>query len=556
MIFRQYELGCLSLFSYLIGDETTGRAVVVDPQRDVSQYLADAEALGLRIERVFETHFHADFLSGHLELAAATGATITYGEEARADFAIDTVPDRWRLPLGQVVLEVRATPGHTPESISIVVWERADDPEPWGVLTGDTLFIGDVGRPDLLTSVGWTADDLARRLYRSVRDQLLTLPDATRVYPAHGAGSACGKNLGTATESTIGEQAATNYALQPMTEAEFVEAVTQGQSVAPLYFAFAADSNRRERALLDDHETVPRLALEEVLARQDAGAMVIDGRSSEIFASGHLRGSVNVGLDGRFAEYAGDVLRPGQQVVLVTEAGREEEARIRLARIGFDSVVGALEDVGAVLMLRPDLARSAARVTADELTSLRDLVPGLQVVDVRNPGEAEGGIAEGAALMPLPNLLDRIDELDPDRPTIVYCAGGYRSSTAASLLRARGFASVADVFGGYGALAEVDIPTVSVREAFDRDPSVLLIDVREDTEYADGHAGGAELHPLSSFLASDITATGPVHVICRSGNRSGTATRALRAAGVDAHNVEGGMLAWAATGLPVVVGAV
>lgn len=556
MIFRQYELGCLSLFSYLIGDETTGRAVVVDPQRDVSQYVADAEALGLTIERVFETHFHADFLSGHLELAAATGATITYGEAARADFAIDAVPDRWRLSLGEVLLEVRSTPGHTPESVSIVVWEHADDPEPWGVLTGDTLFIGDVGRPDLLISVGWTAEDLARRLYRSVRDQLLTLPDATRVYPAHGAGSACGKNLGTATESTIGEQAATNYALQPMSEDEFVEAVTQGQSVAPLYFAFAADSNRRERALLDDHEPVPRLTIDEVLAAQRDGAMVIDGRPSEIFSSGHLRGAVNVGLDGRFAEYAGDVLRPGQRVVLITEAGREEEARIRLARIGFDSVVGALEDVGAVLMMRRDLAEAGARVTADELSSLRRQTPDLQIIDVRNPGEVEGGSVEDARLMPLPNLLDRIDELDPSKPTVVYCAGGYRSSTAASLLRARGFASVADVFGGYAALAEVDVPTVSVREAFDRDPSVLFIDVREESEYLEGHAGGAELHPLSTFLPSDITATGPVHVICRSGNRSGTATRGLRAAGIDAYNVEGGMLAWTATGLPVVVGAV
>ena len=247
MIFHQYELGCLSLYSYMIGDETTGRAVVVDPQRDVSQYVADAKRLGLRIERVLETHFHADFLSGHLELAEATGAVISYGDQAHAEFPIDPLADGQRLSLGDVVLEVRHTPGHTPESISIVVWEHADDPEPWGVLTGDTLFIGDVGRPDLLTSVGWTAEDLARRLYWSIHEQLLRLPDATRVYPAHGAGSACGKNLSTASQSTIGEQRRTNYALAPMSEAAFVEAVTQGQSVAPLYFAFAADSNRRER---------------------------------------------------------------------------------------------------------------------------------------------------------------------------------------------------------------------------------------------------------------------------------------------------------------------
>ena len=452
MIFQQYELACLSLFSYLVGDETTGRAVVVDPQRDVSQYLADAERLGLRIERVLETHFHADFLSGHLELAAATGADISYGSDAVADFPMVPVAHGERLVLGDVILEVRHTPGHTPESISVVVWEHEDDPAPWGVLTGDTLFIGDVGRPDLLTSVGWTADGLARRLYRSVHDQLMTLPDATRLFPGHGAGSACGKNLSAAVQSTIGEQRRTNYAVQPMSEDEFVEAVTQGQSVAPLYFAFAADSNRRERELLDDHEPTERLDLGTVLQLQADGAVVVDGRPAELFASGHLRGSVNVGLDGRFAEYAGDVLRPGQQVVLVTEPGREDEARVRLARIGFDHVVGALDGLDAALLERPDLAEQAPRVTAAELEDWRRDLPDLQVVDVRNPVECESGVVDGSVNLPLPNLLDRIDELDPARPTVVYCAGGYRSATAASLLRARGFATVADVYGGYGAV--------------------------------------------------------------------------------------------------------
>ena len=455
MIFQQYELECLSLFSYLVGDETTGRAVVVDPQRDVAQYVQDAERLGLTIERVLETHFHADFLSGHLELAAATGAVISYGSEAVADFPMTPLAHGERISLGDVVLEARLTPGHTPESMSIVVWEHADDLEPWGVLTGDTLFIGDVGRPDLLTSIGWTADDLARRLYRSVHDQIMSLPDATRVYPAHGAGSACGKNLSTAAASTIGEQRRTNYAVQPMSEDEFVEAVTQGQSVAPLYFAFAADSNRRERDLLDDDTATPLLDLDQVLALQADGAVVVDGRPAELFASGHLRGSVNVGLDGRFAEYAGDVLRPGQQVVLVTDPGREDEARIRLARIGFDHVVGALDAVEAALSARPDLSAQAPRVTAAELDEWQRDVPGLQLVDVRNPSECEGGTLDGAVNLPLPNLLDRLDELDPDRPTIVYCAGGYRSATAASLLRAKGFTTVADVYGGYGAVCPV-----------------------------------------------------------------------------------------------------
>ena len=458
MIFEQYELGCLSLFSYLIGDETTGRAVVVDPQRDVSQYLADAERLGLQIERVLETHFHADFLSGHLELAAATGAAISYGDDAHADFPIDPMEHGQRLSLGDVMLEIRHTPGHTPESISIVVWEHADDPEPWGVLTGDTLFIGDVGRPDLLTSIGWTADGLARRLYRSVHDQLLTLPDGTRVYPAHGAGSACGKNLSTASQSTIGEQRRTNYALAPMSEDDFVEAVTQGQSVAPLYFAFAANANRRERDLLDDHEGTPGVGLEEALRYQAQGAVILDGRSTEVFSSGHLHGSINVGLDGRFAEYAGDILRPGQSVVLVTDPGREDEARIRLARIGFDHVVGAIPDIDRVLIEHPDLADRAARVSASELQAWRTEEPELQVIDVRNPNECAAGVIDGSVNLPLPNLLDRVDEIDPARPTVVYCAGGYRSATAASLLRSLGHRTVADIYGGYGACTTEQSP--------------------------------------------------------------------------------------------------
>ena len=243
MFFRQYDLACLSLFSYLIGDTTTGRAVVVDPQRDISEYLADAEANGLTIERVIETHFHADFLSGHLEFAA-TGAVISYGSVAKPDFEIDPLEDGQVLSLGEVTLEIRHTPGHTPESISIVVRPQPDA-EPWAVLTGDTLFIGDVGRPDLMTSVGRTADSLAHDLHESLQTKLLTLPDATLVYPAHGAGSACGKHMSAAPSSTIGEQRATNYALAPMTEEQFVAAVTEGQSVAPLYFAFAADANRQ-----------------------------------------------------------------------------------------------------------------------------------------------------------------------------------------------------------------------------------------------------------------------------------------------------------------------
>ncbi len=453
MYFRQYDLACLSLYSYLIGDTTTGRAVVIDPQRDIGEYLADAEANGLRIERVLETHFHADFLSGHLELAKATGAVISYGDVATTDFPMEPLAHGQRLSLGEVTLEIRHTPGHTPESISIVVYEHPDA-APWAVLTGDTLFIGDVGRPDLLTSVGRSADSLARDLHHSLQEQLLTLPDATEVYPAHGAGSACGKHLSAAAMSTIGEQRATNYALRPMTDDEFVDVVTEGQGVAPLYFAFAADANRRERELLDDHEAPAAIGLEEALSAREAGAVLLDTRAPESFASGHLRGSINVGLDGRFAEYAGDVIRPGQQVVLLSDPGRGTEAKVRLARIGFDAVIGEVDDIERALAAHPELAASAQRLPANEVAEWLAEDPELQVVDVRNPGETNpGGMVPGARNLPLPQLLDHLDELDPTRPTIVYCAGGYRSSVAASTLRAHGFATVADLIGGYGAWA-------------------------------------------------------------------------------------------------------
>jgi len=453
--FRQYYLGCLSHASYLVGDPSTGRAVVIDPQRDIDQYVRDAEAHDLRIERVIETHFHADFLSGHLELAEATGAAISFGEAAagRTEYPIEVLAHGTRLALGEVELEIRATPGHTPESISIVVWEHPDDTTPYGVLTGDTLFIGDVGRPDLLVSVGHTADDLGRMLYHSLHEQLLTLPDATRVYPAHGAGSACGKHLSTETESTIGAERATNYALQPMTEDEFVDVVTEGQAAAPPYFLFAATQNRQQRALLAE-QGIAAMTLDEVLAAQRAGAVVLDTRDQTMFGAGHLRGAVSVGLEGRFAEYTGEVVTPSTPIVLVGEPGTEAEARTRLARIGFDNVLGALDDYVAAFIDHPELVEQASRLSAEELAERRVSVTDLQVVDVRNIGElAESGTVPGAVNIPLAQLVARLGELDPAAPIVVYCAGGYRSSIAASTLRANGFTDVSDLLGGIGAWA-------------------------------------------------------------------------------------------------------
>src|SRR5262245_21387762 len=436
MIFTQHSLGCLSHASYLIGDESTGRAVVVDPRRDVDVYIEEAEANGLTIERVIETHLHADFVGGHLELADRAGAVISYGEGADVDFPVEHLVDGQRLSLGEVTLEVLATPGHTPESICIVVYEHPDDTVPYGVLTGDTLFVGDVGRPDLLASAGadLSADALGRRLYHSLHDKLLRLPDETRVFPAHGAGSSCGKQLSNETSSTLGEQRRTNYALQPMSEEEFVAIVTEGQPSRPQYFEFDATRNRELHRLFDDSPPA-ELDIDDVLARAAAGAVLLDGREPPDFAAGHLRGAVNIGLQGRFAEWAGDVLPPDRDIVLVGDPATAVEAKTRLARIGYDRVVGQLGDPAGALAAHPEAHEASSRVSAEQLAELRALEPDLQLVDVRGPGEAAQGTLVGARLIPLADLVRSTDELDRTAAVVVFCATGYRSHIAASTLR-------------------------------------------------------------------------------------------------------------------------
>lgn len=454
MILQQYYLDCLSHASYLIGDETTGRAVVVDPQRDVAGYLADAEGHGLTIELVIETHFHADFLSGHLELAKATGAKIVYSSVAETEFESTGVADGERYALGDVTLEFRHTPGHTPESMSVVVYEHADDQTPYGVMTGDTLFIGDVGRPDLLASIGFTREELADKLYESLHNKLMTLPDATRVYPAHGAGSACGKNLSTDLWSTIGDQKATNYTLRATDKASFMNLVTEGQPPAPGYFVYDAILNRKDRELLDETKLPSALTYEQARAAIDAGAVLVDGRGPEDFALGHLRGAVNIGLQGRYAEFAGSVLPSDVDIVLFTEPGEELEGKNRLARIGFDRVIGYVAEPYAALVAHQGDVQVASRLTAKAFGERVAALPNLQIVDVRNPGEVAAGTIPNAIGIPVGQLPARLGELDPAKPTVVYCAGGYRSSVAASLLRRNGFNDVSDILGGYGAWAE------------------------------------------------------------------------------------------------------
>ncbi|ADU47601.1 MBL fold metallo-hydrolase [Intrasporangium calvum] len=452
MRFTQYYLDCLSQASYLVADDTTGQAVIVDPRRDVAEYLADAREHGLSIVGIINTHFHADFLSGHLELARETGAWIGYGAAAQAEFEIRPLEDGERISLGDVTLEIMSTPGHTPESISVLVHEHADDEVAYGVLTGDALFIGDVGRPDLLASVGVTAEELGRMLYGSVQNKLMGLPDEVRVFPAHGAGSACGKNLSTEKQSTIGEQRRFNYACQPMSEEAFLDVVTEGQSAAPAYFVYNATLNKAERSVRDTDATIPPLTDEQVDAALAAGAILVDARDQQEFAAGHLKGSISIPTDGRLAETVGTVLDPTQQFVILASDEEAQETAVRFHRIGFDQVLGHVADPERYLLAREERVERSSRLTVTQVEEICE-VDDVQLIDIRNVGELAGGTIPGAVHLPLAELPGRIDELDPQRPVVLYCAGGWRSNVGASLLRARGFTDVSDVVGGYNAWA-------------------------------------------------------------------------------------------------------
>jgi rhodanese-related sulfurtransferase/glyoxylase-like metal-dependent hydrolase (beta-lactamase superfamily II) len=463
VILKQYYLNCLAHASYLIGDPSSRTAVVVDPQRDIDAYLDDAVSQGLQIRHVFLTHFHADFLAGHLELRDRTGATIHLGAKAQAEFAFTPMADGDSLDLGRVRLTVLETPGHTVESISILVFDLdVDARQPQAILTGDTLFVGDVGRPDLRASLGWSANDLGRLLYHSVRDKLLTLPDATLVYPAHGAGSLCGKQLSKETVSTIGEQRRTNYALQPMSEADFVELVTADQPDAPSYFTYDAVLNTKERPTLSqmlEHQLKP-LDVDVLLSLQSVGAQVVDVRDAVEYARAHLKGSVNIGLGGTYATWAGTILDREKPIVIIAEPGRQEEAAMRLGRIGFDSVVGYLRDGISALESRTDLMTGTTRVTPAEAAALIGSASPPLVVDIRAPREWQKGHIDGSVNIPLNHLNERLNELPVDQPVLVHCAGGYRSSIAAGLLQLHGRTKLTELNGGLAAWEAAGLPVI------------------------------------------------------------------------------------------------
>jgi rhodanese-related sulfurtransferase/glyoxylase-like metal-dependent hydrolase (beta-lactamase superfamily II) len=464
MILKQYYLGCLAHASYLIADEKAGIAAVVDPQRDIGQYLDDAKAQGLQIRYALLTHFHADFLAGHLELRDRVGATIGLGAKAEAEYTFQPLQDGEVLALGAVHLEIRATPGHTPEAISIVVYDTDQDAtKPHAVLTGDTLFIGDVGRPDLMASVGVTPEELGGMLYDSVHQKLLTLPDDTLIYPAHGAGSLCGKNLSTDTVSTMGEQRRYNYALQPMRKADFVHLVAANQPETPGYFAYDAMRNRQERPNLDatlEKELTP-LSLDAVLRLLKTGAQIIDVREVADIAGAHLAGSLTISLNGAYATWAGSLLDHEQPIVIVAEPGREYEAAMRLGRIGYDNVVGYLDGGMQALESRPDLVERTERITAPTLAEQRAEAEPLVVLDVRTEQEWQTAHIAGSLNIPLQHLRERLDDVPRDRQVVVHCGSGYRSAIAVSILQQYGIATPVDMVGGMGAWEASKLATVT-----------------------------------------------------------------------------------------------
>jgi len=449
MYFKQFYLGCLAHASYMIGSQ--GEAAVVDPRRDVDTYIDEAREQGFEIQHVIETHLHADFVSGHQELARRTGAKIYFGARAGARFDFVPVVEGDEIRVGQVTLRFLETPGHTPESVSVLVIDRTSSEVPKAVLTGDTLFIGDVGRPDLLGSK-MSAQELAGMLYDSLHGKLLALPDSVEVYPAHGAGSLCGRNISSDTSSTIGQQRQFNYALRPMPKEEFVRMMTTDLPEAPDYFSRDVAINRDGASDLAELPDPAALAARDVEALQKKGAIVLDTRPAAQYGAGHVPGSLHIGLSGQFASWAGALISPRAPILLVAEEEEEvREARTRLARVGIENVAGYL--AGGILEWdRAGLPLATMeQVNVEELDArLRESRAG-RVVDVRRPAEWQAGHIPNAVHLPLNTLAQNAAALDKSEPLAVICAGGFRSSIGTSILEQQGFTKVTNVVGGMAA---------------------------------------------------------------------------------------------------------
>ncbi len=459
MYFEQFYLGCLAHASYMLASQ--GEAVVVDPQRDVELYLKAAADHGVTIRHIFESHLHADFVSGHRELAARTGATIYMGAQAGATFPHVPVHDGFQLKFGQASIRVLETPGHTSESICMVVTDEEKSPGPWAILTGDTLFIGDVGRPDL--SPSHTPAQLAGLLYDSLHGKLMTLADGVLVYPAHGAGSLCGKNMRAERSSTIGTERLTNYALQIKNREEFITQLTSNLPARPEYFLKDAEINRTGAAALSDLPPLRAVSPQELKLMLSAGEIALDVRPNEEFAAAHVPGSVNIALGGQFASWAGTVLGLSAHPVLIVSSDEQmEEARLRLTRVGIEILNGYLNGgVDAWKQAGLPLATIAQMTPADLDAQLQST--NMQVLDVRREPEWEAAHIEGATWWPLDNFKVSPPEMDHEAPIAVHCKGGYRSMIATSLLQRAGFKHVKNVTGGLDAWQQAKLPVVSAK---------------------------------------------------------------------------------------------
>lgn len=448
MHFKQFYLGCLSHASYYLG--SGDEAAVIDPQRDVQQYLDEADANGQRITYIIETHSHADFVSGHIELAKRTGAEIIYGERANTQFPTHKVKDGDELKVGNVRLRFFETPGHTPESITIVAEDMEESKAPAKMFTGDTLFIGDVGRPDLVGSKGFTSEQMASMLYDSLHEKILKFPDETEVYPAHGAGSLCGKSLSKETWSTLGNQRQFNYALKPMSKEEFVSIVASNQPEVPMYFPKSAAKNLEGSASMDDLPKPKELTTDEVKAFD---GIVVDVRQNAVYGAGHVPNSINIGLGGQFASWAGTMIPIGTPIAVVANTQQQvDEAFMRLARVGHETVKGYIlfgnydGDTGKV-----------EQVSVQDVSGLPS--DSVQFVDVRRSAEYDATHAPHAINLPLDKLPKEVDQLDPEKPTYVICQGGYRSSLGTSILENAGFKTIYNVTGGTAAWINAGLET-------------------------------------------------------------------------------------------------
>lgn len=456
MQFKQFYLGCLSHASYYIG--SNGEAAIIDPQRDVDQYLQEAEAHGQKIKYVIETHSHADFVSGHIELAGKTGAEIVYGQRANTQFPTLKVKDGDELKVGNVSLSFMETPGHTPEGITIVAKDNDDSAAPLKMFTGDTLFIGDVGRPDLVGSKGFTAEQMGEMLYDSLHERIVKIPDETEVYPAHGAGSLCGKSLSKETWSTLGQQRKFNYALQPMSKEEFVKIVAADQPEVPAYFPKSAAKNLEGSRSLAELAKPAELTTEEV-DRFDG--ILLDVRKNDEYGAGHVPNSVNIGLGGQFASWAGTMIPIGTPIAIVAETPEQvDEAFMRLARVGHETVTGSLL-IGNYTAEKKKVDQVSVEAVADLVKSGKQI----QFVDVRRGAEYAGGHAVSTVNSPLDKLPLEFDALDPELPTYVICQGGYRSSLGTSILENAGFKELYNITGGTAAWLAAGLPTEASQTA-------------------------------------------------------------------------------------------